>query len=206
MMLGSNSFPTLDGDYESSFHSRFGFGLQLGKTFFFHKKPIGTFLFLGLDYTGIDLNYTRFDATESAPSYEMGTKRPYNLPWHNKKWTLDYGMSLGPSVTLYPFTALGKSGTDKIRIHAYFHLGYHLGLLCIEDVISPLGEQPKIELSWANGLSTAFGFNLTWDFIGLGYEVRKISNFAIRPIGEDFQSGRFTGKQLSNRFYIQYKF
>lgn len=204
--LSSTSFPTLNGKYEGKYKNSFGFSLLLGKTFLLHKKPIGSFLFAGIDFTGIDFTYNCFETTEAAPSYEMGTQIPYNLPWHHGKWTLDYGMSVGPSVTMYPFTALGKSVTDKIRIQAYFHLGYHLGLLSVEDVISPLEDEVRVEHTWANGLSTTFGFNLTWDFIGLGYEVRKISHYAIRPISQSFQSGRFVGNQMLNRFYIQYKF
>lgn len=204
--FSSTNFPTLDATYESQYNNKIGVGLQLGKTFLFHKKPIGTFLFVGLDYTGMDLSYNSYGTSEAAPLYDMGTQKPFNLPWHNKKWTLDYGMSIGPSLTLYPFTALGNKGADKIRIHAYFRLGYHLGLLCVNDVVSLPKNVSENEMAWANGLSTDFGVNLTWDVIGLGYEVRKISSFTIHQIDKDFQTGQFTGRQLMSRFYIHIKF
>ena len=203
--LSSSEFPTVGGVYSDSFDNDFGFGLQYGKTFNFHKKPIGTFLFIGLDYTGIDLNVNYYPTEDASPTYARGMAKPYCLPWHNEKWTLDYGMSLGPSLTMYPFTAIGKSGTDNIRLQAYFHVGYHVGMALIQKV-QTYPKDESTQVTWGNGLFTSFGGNLTWDFIGVGCEVRRALDYTFRPIGDSFKTGNFKGKQMTTRIYLQFRF
>lgn len=203
--LKSAQFPTAGGTYEREFKNEFGGGLQFGKTFNFNKKAIGTFLFIGLDYTGIDLNVNHYACEDASATYDMGSERPFCLPWHHEKWTLDYGMSLGPSLTLYPFTAIGKSGTDNIRIHAFFHVGYHLGLSMFPNVQDQTGKE-SMEVSWGNGLFTSFGGSLTWDFIGVGYEVRRATDVTLRATRQNFKTDNFKGQLFSNRIFLQFRF
>lgn len=206
--LSSLDLPTDGGTYQREFKNKMGIGIQMGHTYDFHKKPIGTVLFIGLDYTPLDLNFNTFEEEEPSPEYNQGTNEPYCLPWHQKKMTIDYGMALGPSLTFYPFTALHRSGTDPLRLQVYFHVGYHIGLGIIEDVkiFASQNKQPENEMLWANGLSTSFGVNLTWNFVGLGYERRHFSNFTYHPINTSFKSGDVECKQTNNRFYIQFRF
>ena len=195
----SKEFPTavanVDGSGKYSlgtplwgkFKNQFGFGLQWGHTYNFHKKPIGDVLFIGLDYSWLDFNLNKYRA-DSLANYQFAMvtvdkKDRYPLPWHNEMMTFDYGMSLGPSLTLYPFTAIGKKGTDDIRLQLYFHVGYAISMAFIKDVqdvddsssyYSTSSTTDKTtEMALGHGLFTSFGVNLTWKFIGLGYEARR---------------------------------
>ena len=197
-------------------------GLQWGHTYNFHKKPIGQVLFIGLDYSWLDFNLSKFDSS-NLPGFNFDkitdvdvTDVRYPLPWNHKMWMADYGMSLGPSLTLYPFTSLGKKGTDEIRLQLYFHVGYTFSGAIINDVedVDELGSysstatdpKTKTEVAWGHGLFTSFGFNLTWKFVGLGYEVRNASNMKYKSVNSDFKTGDTKFEQTINRFYLQFRF
>lgn len=207
--ISSKEFPTPVGPVPNEFKRDLGFGLQMGKTFNFHKQPLGSVLFIGLDYSWMDFNFNTYKATE-AP-FILGEDDPTNykyLPWHNKKMTLDYGMSLGPSLTFYPFTSLGKSGTDKIRLNLFFHVGYDIGVAMIKNVGEDKAhdEKGKTEYAFGHGLFTSFGGSLTWDFVGLGFDIRNDGSIKYKNIGDDYGSGEFKMKQKTTRIYLQFRF
>ncbi len=208
--LSSKELPSASGEYTGEYNNKLGLGLQWGHTYNFHKKPIGDVLFIGLDYSWLDLNVNLYDQEDKPLSYEIGDSDPYNMPWFNKKWAADYGMSLGPSLTLYPFTSLRKSGTDNIRLQVYYHVGYSLGLTFISDVETPKktasSSKESTEIAWGHGLFTSFGFNLTWKFVGLGYEARRGSNYQFKNFNSDFDTDATEFKQTTNRIYIQFRF
>ena len=205
---------TLTGKFENSF----GFGLQWGHTYNFHKKPIGDVLFIGLDYSWLDLNVNKYkeEKLELFNWAKINENGCYPLPWGNEMWMFDYGMSLGPSLTFYPFTALRRSGTDEIRIQAYFHVGYSVGMAVINDVpdvntsyssfTSSSNEKTKTEIAWGHGLFTSFGFNVTWKFVGLGYEHRSGTNLKYKSVNSDFRANDPKFEQTINRFYLQFRF
>ena len=209
--LSSEEFPTADGVYSNEFKNNFGVGIHTGNTYNFHKNPIGSVLFIGLDYLPLDLNFNMYDAVETPASFQPSTETPRPLPWHNKKMTLDYSMSLGPALTLYPFTPIGNTDTDKIRLHLYFRVGYSVGAAMISDVeeidrYNRKKDETSNEFAWGNGLYTSFGFNLTWNFIGFGFESRKCNKFTFRPIGDSYKTGDFDTEWSVNRLYIQFRY
>ena len=58
--LSSDEFPIGGGQgRHNEFENDLGVGLQWGQTFNFHKKALGNVLFLGLDYTWMDLNFNQ---------------------------------------------------------------------------------------------------------------------------------------------------
>ena len=234
----SSNFPSAggtkgtDGSYSSvdelhgKFKNQFGFGLQWGHTYNFHKKPIGDVLFIGLDYSWLDFNLNKYKEDE-VKGYQWGKinmdgKDRYPLPWANEMFTFDYGMSVGPSLTLYPFTALGKKGTDEIRIQLYFHVGYAISMAFIKDVpdvddsyysyfggsssSSTKESDTTTEMALGHGLFTSFGVNLTWKFIGLGYEARHGSSYKYRSLATKFKLDDLKSEQMVNRFYLQFRF
>lgn len=201
--FSSDEFPTMDGVYSREFNNSLGLAFEVGNTYNFHKKPIGTVLFIGLDYTPLDLNFNMYDEETPSPLFVQATESPYSLPWHNKRMTFSYGMSLGPALTLYPFTSIGKSATDNIRFHFYFHVGYGVGAGLVDNV--KVGHNPeRKEWMWSNGLFTSFGLNLSWNFLGFGYEARTYSNLNVHYFNDDFKTGDIKVKQASNRIYIQF--
>lgn len=208
--LSSEEFPTADGVYSNEFKNNIGVGIQTGNFYNFHKKPIGSVLFIGLDYLPLDLNFNMYDAVET-PKFQLSDEKPYPLPWHNKKMTLDYSMSLGPALTIYPFTPIGNTSTDKIRLHLYFRVGYGIGAAMINDVeeidkYNRKKDETTNEFAWGHGLHTSFGFSLTWNFIGFGYESRRGNKFTFLPIGDGYKTGDFDTKWSVNRLYIQFRY
>ncbi len=208
----SSNFPTKDGVYFGEFDSSAGIGIQVGHTYDFHKKALGGVVFLGLDYTWLDLNYAQFKHSDEAPDYvyndysSTGEKK-YNLPWHNKKQIINYGMSVGPSLTLYPFTAIHNKYTDHFRIQIYWHIGYDLGLGIIKDVNSGYDEDAERKYAYFHGLFRTWGFNVTWKSIGFGYESRRGKNYKFQAFDEEYQTeDPFKGRLKNNRFYIQFRF
>lgn len=203
--LSSKEFPSQKGAFEKEYKNTLGVGLQWGQTFNFHKKPLGNVVFIGLDYTWMDLNFNQYDATDTVPSlYERGDQVLY-MPWHNKKMSLDYGMSVGPSLTFYPFVPTHNAGAEKVRLQFYFHVGYSVGGTIIKDVVDKNGDK-KSKVAWGHGLFTSYGANLTWNFIGLGYEWRNDNSLNYKNVNKEFDTGKMKLKEKTSRVYLQFRF
>ena len=168
--LSSDEFPSSKGVFSSEYDNDLGVGLQWGHSYSFHKKPIGSVLFIGLDFTWMDINFNKYKAAAVDTVKYQSNGRIMSMPWHNEKMTLGYAMSIGPSLTLYPFTPLHSKGADKIRLH------------------------------------TAFGGSLTWDHIGLGYEIRNDGNLTYQNIDSEYDTGKMKAKEKTSRLYLQFRF
>ena len=202
--FSSDEFPSTTGGFPNEFKNDVGFGLKMGHTYNFHKKPIGSVLFIGLDFNWIDLNFNKYKEG-SLPNdsiYNMG-EETQSLPWHNEKMTLGYGMSIGPSLTFYPFTPLNSKGGNKVRLHLYFHVGYGAEGALIKKVNE--GSDISDQWAWAHGLNTAFGASLSWDHIGVGYEFRNDNNLKFKAIDSDFNTGTMKAKEKTGRLYLQFR-
>ncbi|MBR6191351.1 MAG: hypothetical protein IKQ68_04235 [Prevotella sp.] len=205
--LKSSELPTVGGTYSGEYKSNGGVNLQYGHTYDFHQKPIADMVFIGLNYTGIDLSYASYSADVPSPYYQPGTNTPNNAPWHNKKQTIDYGMALGPAVTVYPFTTLGNKHTDKIRFQLYFQVGYNASLTILQDgIVEQSKNKTKDMYAFAHGLSTKFGFSLTWDFVGLGYEIWNAPSYKNIYFDDLVDTGKMKTKVKSNRVFLQFRF
>lgn len=200
--LSSDEFPigaALTGHNE--FKNKFGVGIQWGKTFNLNKKALGDVMFVGIDATWMDLNFNQYDKGDITPGFgeETGVLiKP--MPWHNKKTTLDYGISVGPSITLYPFIPLHSNTADHIRLNGYFHLGYKGEVFFINEVAE------KTQHAWGHGLFTAFGGSLTFNFIGVGIEVRN-DNINVKHVDKkEYGEQKMKFKEKVTRFYLQFRF
>ena len=201
--LSSDEFPSTTGVFSNEFKNDIGVGLQWGHTYNLHKKPIGSVLFFGLDFTWMDFNFNKYKK-DSIPALYTPGERTRNLPWHNEKMTLNYAMSIGPSLTLYPFTPLNSKAADKIRLNFYFHVGYGAEGALIKKVNG--GADVSDEWAWAHGLNTAFGGSLTWDFIGVGYEFRNDGSMKYKAIDSLFDTGKMKAKTKTSRVFLQFRF
>lgn len=95
-------------DFPSEVESEWAAFITWGKTFYLHKKPIANMLKIGLDFTWTDVTYAQYDydywaeySSESAPPYVEEEATMHRI---------DYGMHLGPSVTVNPVSALCVNG------------------------------------------------------------------------------------------------
>ena len=204
--LSSDEFPSVSGAFSNEFQNQWGLGLQWGHTFNFHKNPLGNVLFLGLDYTWLDLNFNQYKETAAPASYKNSEESSIGcMPWHNKKKTIDYGMMVGPSLTFYPFTSLERWGTDNIRLQLYFHVGYTVQLSMISEAMVDKGEVSDGK-ALGHGLYTSFGGNLTWNFVGIGYEFRNDGKLNYTYLDDDLDTGKMKMKQKTGRVYLQFRF
>ena len=204
--LSSKEFPATATRLANEFDNKLGLGIQWGHTFNFHKYPLGSVLFIGLDFTWLDFNFNQYKKCDAPVGFDLG-EQVLNLPWHNEKMSLNYGMSVGPSLTLYPFTSLQNSGTDKIRLQLYFHVGYDVAYYQIKDVPEKGNNQETSKKSaWGHGLYTSFGGNITWDFIGVGIESRNDGGINCKPVDDLYNTGKFKIKEKTTRLYLQFRF
>ncbi len=198
--LSSDEFPIggPKGGF-NEFSNNLGVGIQWGQTFNFHKKALGNVLFIGFDYTWMDLNFNQYKQADPTPGFNTTEYEIRPMPWHNKKMSLDYGMAVGPSLTLYPFTPMHKNAADNIRLQAYFHVGYKA-----EGFLVKVDNSNK--LAWGHGLYTAFGGNLTFNTIGIGFEARNDNSINVKHVNKEFGTKKMKFKEKITRFYIQFRF
>lgn len=212
---------TEDGEKMLSYKSDWGVGIQWGTSYRLHK-PIEKMVCIGLDWTYVDLSVNHFKA-ENEATYNSKSKRmeegqeKYYMPWNLEKYEADYGMSLGPSVTVAPFVPLHIKNLDYIRLHAYYHIGYSASVNYIlndekRDLNTDDNNQDhrtmkdNLKLNWGHGLYTAFGVDLTWKWIGLGFEHRN-SEYEYKSMStSDFGKVKNKFKAGVSRFFIQFRF
>ena len=201
--MKSDEFPSTTGLFSREYKPKWGVGLEWGHTYNFHRNPIGSVLFIGLDYTWMDLNFNKFNA-EKIEDFTYGVE-VHNMPWQNEKMTLSYGMSLGPSLTFYPFTSLRNSGSNKIRLQLYFHVGYSAHGALIKKAIHD-GDKLKDGYAFGHGLFLGYGANLSWDFFGVGVEMRNDDNIKFKVTDKDYDTGTLKMKEQTTRLYVQFRF
>lgn len=204
-VMSSKEFPTTGGVLPYTEYEReMGFGLEWGQTFNFHRKPLGSVLFIGLDYTWMDLEYNKFKKATAPVGFETGD-RVHNMPWHNEKQTLGYGMSFGPAFTIYPFSSFAESAANQIRMHLYFHVGYGVEFAFIKDAVVNT-DGVKTGHAFGHGLYTAFGGSLTWNFVGIGYEFRNDPTIRYKALEKANDTGKLKMKEKTGRLFIQFRF
>lgn len=223
------SIPTgVGGGVVPEFKSDWGVSLQLGRSYALHKAPIANMLQFNFDFSYIDLNVNHFkhegDGKNLYDSREVlpGTTDKFFTPWNLEKYDFNYGMSVGPSISIAPFTSTNVSGLHHIKLNAFFHVGYHVSLLYMlndEEADMNQGDDPtdpiaveryekmkdNLKLDLGHGLITSFGFSVTWKFIGLGYEHRSGSLEYKSLSKNDFSNEKYKFKSSTNRVFIQFR-
>ncbi len=197
---GYNNAPNVD-----NFDSDWGAMLQLGHSYCLHRKPIANMVQINLDYTFIDLNFNKYNEEKNSPAFDtaLGNYNNNPLPWLAQKYSLSYGMSLGPSVTVAPLTMLNTPSLHFFKINAYYHIGYNIGLLGMSD-----HGKTSINMdyfSWGHGLMNSYGVNLSWKMIGIGWEARSDSP-KYKSLDTAFGSDSYKFKSTSNRIYLTIRY
>lgn len=175
-----------------------GFGIKWGKNFRLHKKPIAKVATINLDYTWIDLGANMFSAEKNIqydPAFKpfestdnYGNKYSENYPaWEGKKMELSYGMALGPSLTLAPFTYVRRAeNLHFLKFNVYYHVGYGLsGIFFLKDEDSSIDLSRNVGFFWGHGLSKAFGFTVNYKGIGIGIE-KQSRSYRYAPMTDGF--------------------
>ena len=222
-----NDYPNGQGGFVSEMKSDWGASIQYGRCYRLHKKPIANVATFNIDYTGIDLNVNHFKA-EGTGQYDSRDRHPgegdkksesfYTLPWNMEKYEVNYGMSLGPSLTLAPFNLLNGNGLHFIKVNVFYHIGYNVsmiyspndkkldvnqsGVVDYNDTDYKAMES-NLKMSWGHGMIQSFGINLSWKAIGIAYEHRtgKIKYKAMNT--SDFGKNEYEFDNATNRISLQ---
>ncbi len=222
------------------FKSDWGVTLQSGTNYRLHKKPIAKMINIALDYSWLNLNVNHIKAED--PTSEKGidgkylynsidknvvtdesgnTELYYKFPWKLEKYEANYGMTLGPSITIAPFVPLGVKQLDYLKIQAYYHIGYSASFLYTvnkkefdqNQTLSETGYnrdaykdyntmKNNLKLQWGHGMTSTFGFNIFWKRVGIGYE-RTTGTFKYKNFNTD-DFGKFKTKFTNeySRIYL----
>lgn len=205
------------------YSSSWGFSFQTGKSSRLHKRPISNMLQFYFDFSYVDLNVNHYKQ-DGARGDDGGklydTSRPtsdgnFYIPWKLEKYEFNYGMSVGPSVTVAPFTTLGSKNLHYIKFNIFYHLGYHASIINMRsdenaDVNTATGDniekvRENVKLLWGHGLTSSFGFSVTWKFIGIGYEIRTATAKYKSIDTSTYGSEKYKFKTTTNRIFLQFR-
>lgn len=216
-------------------NDKYGGALQLGRVIKLHK-PIANMVMFGLDYTGMDLNVNYYKAENKGKNIYDNSQQfttednesYYYSHWNAAKLDVSYGMSFGPSITLAPFTHInGAWGLHYLKFSFYYHIGYEaafqLQLASYEgDVKMPTGDsKPKnnelnqlkehnsTQFMLGHGMYQAWGINMVWKRVGIGYEHRWASKIKYMNLTKDakdeYGKDKYEFDATTNRIYFTYK-
>ena len=218
------------------FKSDWGASLQWGHSFAFHKNPIANMVQINLDWSYMDLNVDHFKCEGDGKNlYDSRSILPNNdgkeyfyMPWNLEKYNICYGMSIGPSVDVAPFTWANAPALHHIKVNLYYHIGYHASFLFVKNQEeadinqstknpTDMTEEEKdvyarfykmkdnVKHDFGHGLTQSFGFSVIWKFVGVGYEHRSASVEYIPLSSSDFGSDTYKFKSSTNRVFLQFR-
>lgn len=216
----STGVPSVNGGIVPELKSKWGVSLQLGRNYKLHKKPIANILQFYIDYQYIDLNLNFFEQDGNG-LYDTSQRLPsdskkFYIPWNLKKYEVNYGMALGPSFTVAPFNTMSSKGLHYLQFNMWYNIGYHASLLLMKNDEDAdinkgggYGNEDKvregIKMNLGHGLTSAFGFSLTWKFIGIGYEYRSAS-LKYQSLDKDtYGDDKYKFKSSTSRVFLQFR-
>lgn len=217
MLDGTNA-----GNEFYDYKSKTAVSIQWGKNISLHKKAIANTVRFALDFTWIDLNWNNYEASYSKDDKKydnektfQGTSDGYSythhfLPWGMQKDEVNYGMSLGPSITIAPFGMLTNKHLMSIHLQAYYHFGYSGSVILLNEKADFMTIRPKrtsMDIAWGHGYNTSYGFNLSWKAIGVGFEKRNCNKIKYKSKETDeFGSQQYSFNMKNTRFYLTFNF
>lgn len=216
--------------FAPKYKSNWSFTFSSGRSYRLHKNPIANTVQFYMDYTPFDLTVSNYkmESDANGKAYNSKIMLPTNdekqiTPWNLEKYQADYGMMLGPSVTVAPFTSMEEAqALHFLKVNLYAHFGYRASLLYMPndekadvnyfDNKSNTPEYKKFEtmsdnakLEWGHGFYMSWGFSLTWKSIGFGYE-HNSGNLKYKSIDSGtFGSDWYKFETSSNRLYLSFR-
>ena len=141
------------------------------------------------------------------------------MPWNLEHHKLQLGYAMGPSVTVAPFTSLDVEALHFMKLNIYYHIGYQFSaflMKCNEN--ADMADKADANYQkrhndfkdafkggYGHGITSTFGFGLSWKAIGLGYEYSS-SRSNVKPFGSNFRGEASKFKVGTNRLFLQYRF
>ncbi|MBQ7494499.1 MAG: hypothetical protein IJT75_01840 [Bacteroidaceae bacterium] len=226
------------------YKSQLSLTLSRGRSYRLHPNPIANTLQFYIDITPFDftVSHYKIETKEGAyDSYNMDTtyQEKYGIKtlktanyttWNLEKWQADYGILLGPSFTVAPFTSMDNApGLHFMKFNFYLHAGYRASMLYMVNKEEADANYPKpdpktktinqnspeykafdamkdnAKLDWGHGFYWSWGFSVTWKGIGLGYE-HNSGQLKYKSIDTGtFGDSSYKFKTSSNRLYISFR-
>lgn len=125
--------------------SDIGAALVWGKTYYLHRKPLARMIKFGLDWSWMDFNYAQY----KLETYDYDTNKPDSEKAHQ----LEYGMQIGPSVTINPI--------HHLKVSAYFRVTPSYSMMYVNE---------EFYHHYATFCNT--GFAVSWKVLSVGCEWR----------------------------------
>ncbi len=212
----STSSQYLNNGKAVKYKSNWGISLQNGINLRLHKTPITEMITFCLDVSWIEFSVAHFKA-ESSDSLKAvdntfyEDKHQFYIPYNAEKYEANYGVSLGPSLSIAPFTLIDSSpGLHFFKINVYYHIGYNASVLLFNnddsEHKSDRTNNDGLSFAFGHGLSQSFGVNLNWKRIGVGYEQRTTS-YKYKSLKKDiYGDNKYKFDSSSTRFYLRIKF
>ena len=180
--------------------SKFALGMNMGRVFYLHKKPLLNLMKFGIDASFIGINYANFNNEDIIPGYagllgdlnDMASSdysdyedEDINIGSH----LLDVNLKVGPSLTINP--------VDKLKVHLYFHYVPTYSMLLLDSSFSHTYES-----------CFDYGASISYKVIGLGIEYRwghaKHNNTALLEYSDINDKTKINTSALS--FYISFRY
>ena len=222
-----------NGRKAPKYTNNWGASIMAGKNIKLHK-PIANTLQFNIDFTGIDLSVSHYSTEPGENDDKKGvydSKATFDFKnekgvskgdrryshWNLEKYDISYGMSIGPSFTLAPFTYVKDArGLHFVKFNVYYHVGYNVAMMLMlgdsdSDVSADGTEESdrlnENQLLLGHNLYQTFGFNMTWRRIGFGYEHRW-GNLKYKNLIAKSEYGEYSYKfnTTINRIYFTYRF
>lgn len=209
-------------EQDSTFKSDWAVSIKRSRTIKLHKRPISDILLFGLEFSGMDVSVSHFKKNDAVyynsqkkhiETDDDDTKNEYYyMPFGSEMYNLSYGLHIGPSITIAPFTHLKSRGLANIRLQGYFTIGYRAAFSILtnnEDMDVNTDRDSEdfekvndvIKCNWATGLTTAWGLRFNWKRIGISYEVvkgdLKYKSFSTKIFGKNKYNFSETSKRIS---------
>lgn len=198
------------------YKSDWGIAFNLGTQYNLHK-PIANMATINLDYSYLNIGVNHY-AKEDNYEYKStehkindNNKELYSRPWGGDKFEGSFGMSLGPSVTIAPFTHIDAQAVNALhylKFNVYYHFGYNASVAYakVEDKVEG-GNSTKIDpasFDWGHGTYSEFGLCVSWKSIGFGFETRsgKIEYQPFDAAGS-FGKAKYKIDNSMSRIYLQ---
>ena len=214
-------------DQDSTFKSDWAVSIKRSRTIKLHKRPISDIVLFGLEFSGLDVSVSHFKKNDAVyfnsqvkkvVTDENNNKNEYYyIPFGSEMYNLHYGLHIGPSVTIAPFTHMKSRGLANIRLQGYFTVGYRAAFSILTNNEKMDVNYAKrddagfkedfekvndvIKCNWATGLTTTWGLRFNWKRIGIGYEVvkgdLKYKSFSSKIFGKNKYNFSETSKRIS---------
>ncbi len=170
------------------YKAKMGFALQVGRNYRLHKRPIANVAQFNLDFTGFDLSLNIYDTESvngskvynSAKTFNYDGQDYFYTPWNLEKYEANYGMSIGPSITIAPLTYAKGREAHFLKLNAFYHVGYSASAMFIKYDENAVNKPESTSAQsnddncflWGHGMINSFGGSLSWRNIGIGFEHR----------------------------------